>query len=134
MKSGHLFLLAAISIATPAFAQDQTTAAVQKALHSDAFRQIHASVDHGTVTLNGAVDLYSTKFLTERQVSRVHGIVAIRDEVQVGEPTLPDRELHQRLIQAITFSAVQCLGHLPDPASPFPFRCKMASSHSAAMA
>jgi hyperosmotically inducible protein len=76
-------------------------AAVQKALRAYSLDNIHASVEHGFVTLTGTVDLCRARVLADRTLSGIRGIAAIWDRVQVSGPTVPDRELKERVTQII---------------------------------
>jgi len=104
MKKTLLVLLAAALSLPAAFAQNDTQVqeSVQKALSSSRFKDIHATVQGGVVTLTGTADLVATKLNAEQKVRHVHGVGAIRDEVQVNGPEISDQELQQKLLKAIT--------------------------------
>lgn len=111
----QLLLAAALatSLAGPAaFAQNdaQLQSAVQKALSASRFKDVHASVQGGVVTLTGNVDLLATKLNADSKVRHVHGVGAIRDEIQVSTPEISDQALQQKLEKAITY---QLWGYVP---------------------
>jgi hyperosmotically inducible protein len=75
--------------------------AVQKALHAYSLDTIHASVEHGFVTLTGMVDLCQARLLADRTLSGIPGVKTIWDRVQVSGPTVPDRELKARVTRIL---------------------------------
>ncbi len=93
------FAFAAALALPAAFAQENSAvqAAVQKSLRSSAFKNLQTSVQNGTVTLTGSVDLYVAKLNADRRVSRVHGVTAIRDEIQIAGSEIPDSQLQAQL-------------------------------------
>ncbi|HEX4005401.1 MAG TPA: BON domain-containing protein [Acidobacteriaceae bacterium] len=106
MKAIAAFALAAVLAVPAAFAQNndpQTQAAVQKALNASRFKSVQTSVQNGVVTLTGSVDLLSTKLNADSKVRHVHGIGAIRDEIQVNTTPVPDEQLQPKLLKAITY-------------------------------
>jgi hyperosmotically inducible protein len=106
MKAIAAFALAAVLAVPAAFAQNndpETQAAVQKALGASRFKDVQASVQNGVVTLSGSVDLLSTKLNADSKVRHVHGIGAIRDEIQVNGPEIPDQQLQTKLLKDITY-------------------------------
>lgn len=112
MKRLFLLLIAAALTLPAAFAQNdsQIQTEVQKALNSSRFKGIHVSVQGGVVTLTGSVDLLATKLNADQKVRHVHGVGAIRDDIQVNGPEVPDQELQQKLLKDITN---QLWGYVP---------------------
>jgi osmotically-inducible protein OsmY len=80
--------------------------AVQKALSGPRFVSVQVSVENGIVTLSGTVDVYDTKEQADRKAHRVKGVVAVRDEIQVAGPDVPDHELQEKLVKAIEYDRV----------------------------
>lgn len=108
MKKVFAFLVAA-ALAVPAvFAQSDSDiqAAVQKALNGSRFKGIQESVQSGTVTLTGTVDLVAAKISADQKVHHVKGVSAVRNEIQVAGAEIPDAELQQKLQKAITYDMV----------------------------
>ncbi|MGA9673501.1 MAG: BON domain-containing protein [Terracidiphilus sp.] len=99
MRGTLLFALAAFLVLPAAFAQNDGAiqVSVQKALKGSSFRNLRASVQDHVVTLTGSVDLYLARINAERRVSRVRGIQAIRDQIQISCPEIPDRQLQTNL-------------------------------------
>lgn len=113
MKSLTVFVFAAALMLPAAFAQNDDShlqAEVQKALSASRFKGIQASVQNGVVTLSGSVDLFSTKLNAEQKVHHVKGIGAIRDDIQVAGPEIPDQQLQAKLQQAIAYGLT---GYVP---------------------
>ena len=89
-------MIVAAALAMPAvFAQNdsETQAAVQKALSASRFKGIQASVQSGVVTLTGTVDLVATKINADQKVHHVHGVSAVRNDIQVAGSEMPDAQL-----------------------------------------
>jgi hyperosmotically inducible periplasmic protein len=104
-----LVVLLAAALATPAvLAQNdsETQAAVQKALSSSHFKGIQATEQGGVVTLTGNVGLLATKLNAEQKVRHVHGVQAIRDEIEVNGAEMPDQQLQEKLQKAIAYDMV----------------------------
>lgn len=114
-KRLYVFLAAALGtvlVPAAAFAQNDAgiQAQVQKALSSSQFKGIQASVQGGVVTLNGNVNLLANKLNAENKVRHVHGVGAIRDDIQVNGPEIPDQQLQASLIKSINS---QLWGYVP---------------------
>ena len=91
-----------------------------------AFEEIHASVRDGIVTLTGSAGLYSTRVQAEAEVSRIKGVLAIRDNIQVGGPAVSDlvlksnldrRMRHKAISVAVHNGVVELTGEHVDPVS-----------------
>jgi hyperosmotically inducible periplasmic protein len=108
MKKAFLMIVAA-ALAMPAvFAQNdsETQAAVQKALSASRFKGIQASVQGGVVSLTGTVDLVATKINADQKAHHVHGVAAVRNDIEVAGSELPDAQLQEKLQKAITYDMV----------------------------
>ncbi|HLI76733.1 MAG TPA: BON domain-containing protein [Acidobacteriaceae bacterium] len=114
-----LSLTTAIPLAT-ALAQstDSLQSAVEKALRPavwsgvpSTFKDIHASVLNGVVTLTGSVNIYSTKFDAERAVSRIAGVRGIQDDIQVAGPEVSDALLQSRIEHRVRTKAISVTVH-----------------------
>lgn len=112
MKRVLIALLAAALVIPAAFAQNDSAIqeAVQKALSGSRFKNIHATVQGGVVTLTGNVDVVATKVNADQKVRHVKGVGAIRDEIQVNGPEIPDDQLQQKVLKDITN---QLWGYVP---------------------
>jgi hyperosmotically inducible periplasmic protein len=105
MKALAAFALAAVLAVPAAYAQNdsQAQAAAQKTLSGGRFRGVQVSVEGGTATLTGNVDLLSAKLSADAKIRHVKGVQAIRDEIQVNGPEVSDPDLQAKLIKSITY-------------------------------
>lgn len=104
MKKRAIALLAAMLFVAAAFAQNndsQLQGAVQKALSGSEFQGIQANVENGVVTLTGTTDLVAKKIKADQKVHHVRGVTAVRNEIQVSGPEIPDQQLQQELLKKI---------------------------------
>jgi hyperosmotically inducible periplasmic protein len=120
--SGRIALAAALAASlvgiTPvAFAELVATAVVQgdasvtndvmKRLDKKQFKNVKATVDNnGIVTLSGTVDLYEYKMDADKRTHKAKGVSAVRNEIEVGGPRVPDRELQQKLVEKLQYDRV----------------------------
>ena len=110
MKKTLVMIVAAALSVPAAFAQTDVQASVQKALGGSHFKNVQANVQNGVATLTGTVGLYADKMSADQKVRHVHGVQAIRDEIQVAGPEIPDQQLQQKLINTISSSLI---GYVP---------------------
>lgn len=88
--------------ADPSVAND-----VMKRLDKKQFKDVKATVDNnGIVTLTGAVDLYEYKMDADKRTHKVKGVNAVRNEIEVAGPNLPDSELQQKLVEKLQYDRV----------------------------
>jgi hyperosmotically inducible protein len=99
-----------ISSATPAPAaaadNSDTTSNVQAKLNKSQFKDVKVSVDGGVATLSGTVDLYEYKADADKRVHKVKGVSAVRNDIQVAGPDVPDQELQAKLLEKLTYDQV----------------------------
>lgn len=79
----------------------QLTAAIQKQLRNKNYKDVTVRVSEGTATLSGQVDLYAYKAEAVKKARKTRGIQAVRDNIAVGGPTIPDDVLQQKLLSKI---------------------------------
>jgi osmotically-inducible protein OsmY len=72
-----------------------------KALSKSKFKDIKASVQNGIVSLTGLVDVYGEKADAEKKAHKVKSVAAVRDDIMVGGPSVPDRVLQSKLLSKI---------------------------------
>ena len=60
----------------------------------------------GIATLTGSVDLYEYKADAEKRVSKVKGITAVRNQIEVAGPTVSDEELKSKLAEKLAYDRV----------------------------
>ena len=114
MKLGFRFFLAATLAAflyiPVAFAQSdaELTAAVQKSLNNSRFKDVQVSVQNGIATLTGTVDVYDAKARADQKAHHVKGVQGVRNEIQVAVAgsEIPDAQLQEKLVKAITYDRV----------------------------
>jgi len=110
MKKTLLCILAAALAVPAAFAQNDAQSSAQKALSASRFKNVQVEVQNGVATLTGTVGLYSEKMNAEQKIRHVHGVQAIRDEIQVAGAEISDQQLQAKLINTISYSL---LGYVP---------------------
>jgi hyperosmotically inducible periplasmic protein len=75
--------------------------AVRKALNTEGFEHVQASVQDGVVTVTGSVALYQSKIDLPLKIIFIHGVHSIQNEVEVATQDIPDRRLRGALNNAI---------------------------------
>jgi len=112
--AGSLLSLPQISMAAAsgagakAFAADDNSAAseVQSKLNKSQFKNVKVDVQNGVATLSGTVDLYEYKMDADKRVHKARGVTAVRNDIQVAGPNVPDQELKAKLIEKLTYDRV----------------------------
>jgi osmotically-inducible protein OsmY len=76
-------------------------------LNKKQFQNVHVSVDsNGIATVTGTVDLYEYKADADKRVHRAKGVTAVRNEIQVAGPSVPDDQLKAKLVQKLEYDQV----------------------------
>ncbi len=75
-------------------------------LNKKQYRNVTVSVDNGIATLGGTVDLYEYKADAVKHVRKAKGVTAVRDQIEVAGPTVPDKELRAKLGEKLTYDRV----------------------------
>ena len=112
--AGALLSLPQVTFAAPqgvaatASVQQDSSASTEAAarLNKSQFGDVKVSVDNGIATLTGTVSLYEYKADAEKRVRRAKGVVAVRNEIAVNGPNIPDRELQAKLAEKLTYDRV----------------------------
>jgi hyperosmotically inducible periplasmic protein len=102
-------LLAALTLAGPAFAQDrhdhqlaaQIAASVRTYPQFTIFDDVSGHVDQGVVVLTGKVTMPYKKQDIERRVARIDGVREMRSEITVLPVSIYDDDLRRRVARAI---------------------------------
>jgi osmotically-inducible protein OsmY len=76
-------------------------AELTKSLSNAKFKDLRATVRDGNVSLTGTVKIYGVKAEAEKKAHKIKEVAAVRDEIQVGGPTVEDRVLQDKLIRTI---------------------------------
>src|SRR5580658_7293690 len=82
------------------------SAAVQSKLNKSQFKNVTVNVQNGVCTLSGTVDLYEYKADADKRVHKVKGVSAVRNEIEVAGPTVPDAELQAKLAEKLSYDRV----------------------------
>jgi hyperosmotically inducible protein len=110
--AGALALLPCMSGAEAAGAATDTdtqkiTQDVQSRLDKKQFKNVKADVDgNGIATLTGSVDVYEYKLDAEKRTQKAKGVKGVRNQIEVGGPTVPDQELQQKLGEKLAYDRV----------------------------
>jgi hyperosmotically inducible protein len=80
-------------------------AELTKSLSNSRFKDIQTSVQNGTVSLTGTVNVYAVKAEAEKKAHKAKA-VAVRDDIQVGGPTVPDQVLQSKLLGKIQYDRI----------------------------
>jgi hyperosmotically inducible periplasmic protein len=78
----------------------------QTKLNKPQFKDVKVSVDGGIATLTGTVSLYEYKKDAANRVRKVKGVMAVRNDIQVGGPTVPDNDLKAKLSEKLAYDRV----------------------------
>lgn len=102
---GTTLLLPQLSLAA-ADSQD-VAGAVRAKLDKSQFKDVRVSVDANDVaTLTGTVSLYEYKADADKTVHKIKGVVAVRNDIQVAGPGVPDAQLQKNILQKLTNATI----------------------------
>jgi osmotically-inducible protein OsmY len=90
-------------------AQGANSAASDAAARLDKkqFSNVKVAVDNnGVATLTGTVDLYAKKADAEKRVLKAKGVTAVRNQIEVAGPNVPDSVLQAKLGDKLTYDRV----------------------------
>jgi len=83
----------------------ETAATVKAKLHGSEFKNVQVIVDkEGVATLSGTVPMYEDKIDADRKVHNVKGVSAVRNDIQVGGPSLTDSQIEKKLGPELAYS------------------------------
>jgi len=101
-------LAAAPSPDAGAAAQSASTQSNDVAIRLDKkqYRNVKVSVDQGTATLTGTVDLYQYKADADKRARKTKGVTAVRDLIEVAGPVISDRDLENKLRDKLAYDRV----------------------------
>ncbi len=87
--------------------QEDAQKNAQSKLSNKQYKDVQVSVDpNGIATLTGTVDLFEYKSDAEKRVSKAKGVSAVRNQIQVGGPTVSDAELTAKLGEKLAYDRV----------------------------
>jgi osmotically-inducible protein OsmY len=79
----------------------------QNKLNKSQFKDVKVSVDgSGIATLTGSVNLYEYKADAANRVRKAKGVTAVRNDIQVSGPTVPDDQLKAKLAEKLAYDRV----------------------------
>ena len=97
---GALLVLPQLSQAA---AGQDVTSTVRAKLNKSQFKDVQVNVDaNGVATLSGTVSDYENKADADKIVHKVKGVSAVRNDIQVSGPDVPDAQLQKTLIDKIS--------------------------------
>ena len=100
-------VLALPQLAQAAAGQQDPGGAVRAKLEKSQFKDVQVSVDaNGIATLSGTVGLYEYKADAEKAAHKAKGIAAVRNQIQVSGPSVPDSELQKSLVEKLSYDRV----------------------------
>ena len=76
-------------------------------LNKKQFQNVIVAVDaNGIATLTGTVDLYEYKVDADKRIHKAKGVTAVRNDIQVAGPAVPDQELKDKLVEKLQYDQV----------------------------
>jgi osmotically-inducible protein OsmY len=85
-----------------AAAGQDVASAVRAKLNKSQFKDVQVNVDaNGVATLSGTVSDYENKADADKIVHKVKGVSAVRNDIRVSGPDVPDAQLQKTLIDKI---------------------------------
>jgi len=109
--AGSLFSLSSAAFAAahpsgnPALQEAAESAAAGK-LNKTQFKDVKVSTENGIATLTGSVSLYEYKQDAEKRVRKAKGVTAVRNQIEVAGPNVPDSELKAKLSEKLAYDRV----------------------------
>jgi len=92
--------------AIPGVDDSSAAAKAAAALNKKQFHGVQVTVEGGIATLTGTVDLYAYKADAEKRVRRTPGVSAVRDQIEVAGPNVPDEILQPKLLNKLAVDRV----------------------------
>ena len=109
----HLVLAAALVAAIFVVSQSSSAAAqdvaaqVRSKLDKSQYKNVEVNVDaNGVATLSGTVSLYEYKADADKTVHKVKGVTAVRNDIEVAGPSVPDSQLQKSLGEKLAYDRV----------------------------
>jgi hyperosmotically inducible periplasmic protein len=95
------------SAAFMAEVQPDATAKAKSTLNKSQFKNVQVTVDaNGIATLTGSVNLFEYKADAEKRVSKVKGVSAVRNKIEVAGPVVSDDQLRDKLGEKLAYDRV----------------------------
>jgi len=94
------------TVASAAQAQD-LAATIRAKLDKSQYKDVQVNVDaNGVATLTGTVNLYEYKADADKNVHKVKGVTAVRNEIEVAGPSVSDSQLEKSLAEKLAYDRV----------------------------
>jgi hyperosmotically inducible protein len=94
-------------VAPQAVADNPVASDAAARLNKKQFQSVHVNVDsNGIATLTGTVDLYEYKAEADKRVHKAKGVAAVRNDIQVAGPAVPDEQLKAKLLEKLEYDQV----------------------------
>lgn len=84
----------------------QSDSDAQAKLNKSQFKDVKVSVENGIATLTGTVSLYEYKKDAANRLRKAKGVTAVRNEIQVAGPGVPDSDLKAKLAEKLAYDRV----------------------------
>jgi len=86
--------------------EDSATSQAQAKLNKSQFKDVKVDVQNGIATLSGTVALYEYKVDADKRIHKVKGVTAVRNDIQITGPSVPDAELQSKLQEKLAYDRV----------------------------
>ena len=106
MLAGMLLSVPQLSVAAAQSDKGSTDSAAMAKLNKKQFKDVKVTVENGIATLTGTVDPYEYKMDADKRVHKVKGVTAVRDDIQVAGPEIPDQQLQAKLTEKLAYDRV----------------------------
>jgi osmotically-inducible protein OsmY len=94
-------------VAPQAVADNPVASDAAGRLNKKQFQGVHVNVDsNGIATITGTVDLYEYKAEADKRVHKAKGVTAVRNDIQVAGPSVPDEQLKAKLLEKLEYDQV----------------------------
>jgi len=79
---------------------------LQSKLNKSQFRDVKVQVQNGIATLSGTVNVYEDKADADKRAHKIKAITAVRNDIEVGGPNIPDEQLKAKLAEKLEYDRV----------------------------
>jgi osmotically-inducible protein OsmY len=91
---------------TPAGDDAGAARELQSKLNKSQFKNVKVDVQNGVATLSGTVNLYEDKADADKRAHKIKGIAAVRNDIEVAGPNVPDQELRAKLAEKLQYDRI----------------------------
>jgi hyperosmotically inducible protein len=95
-----------LGAAAQAESGDGVSSEAMSKLNKKQFKDVKVNVENGVATLTGSVDLYEYKSEADRRIHKVKGVKAVRNDIEVAGPSVPDQQLRDKLVEKLQYDRV----------------------------